>query len=469
MKLFHILLVLIAVTLLAVDSISAAGTTAPIFVLTRDDDGYHMESITVNEGETKVVPAGVGTDVIDLILPVGPGGSGAIVEGLPRNYIVTYSGGVISAQVVWESGRKQDLPSRPVDELKKYDSRVSVTGPDGAATNFIIRNYSRVLVDSLGPVMDMFAGRVELRPNDYSTVTNTTESEQAYSVEGEVAAVYSGKYLFVDAVLPSGRKGLFVIDAAAYSSLMVEAALPEGSAITESYMMEYSGGGVRQLRSTPGGATGAIESMLGTTKIGDLRLGDMVFEDLTVDVIKKLPLIDGRDVDGIIGLDLLTAARYMTIVYGTAGKPDSKLILSNTLPEMKYTSSMPYTDVYGLMYARGLVNGETCFFLLDTGAPVLHLSPEAAEQAKVAINLEDTVAYMGADGPHVTGHTGMIQNLMLNDVSFTDVPCEVGELFAVQGLGKGQLGGLLGNSAFSLFGAITFDYQDESLHFVSRK
>jgi len=456
----HIMLIVLALSMFTVGRAQIADS-ADLFVLKRSAAGYRIDRLPIATGQPLTLNFEEDPEVIDIVLPVGPGGSGNLVQGgRIRSFTARFDGRSVILDYEFANGERQSFPARDLTDLRGFDSHVSVTGGDGSSARFIIRGYSNVRIDSIGPVMDMFGGRIPMQKGDYSIFINTELTAPRYALTGEIPLVYSGKYLFADVVSPDGRHGQFVVDIGASTSMLTEAFLPDSAEMSEVFMMEYSAGGTRKLKYAPGGATGNVENVIGTATLQAMTIGGLVFKQAEFDVIKSLPLLHDRQVDGIIGLDLLRAARFLTLRYNSGTEGTASLLLSNTPPAQNNLIQLPFVSIRRLMYVRGQIDSRPVLFILDSGAPDCMLQPQAAETLTKVIFLDSTLTFQGGGGQSKEGKLGTIQLLSLAGASFIDIPCVIGELSIYSTLGRGQLAGIIGNSLLSRFAMVSIDFQE---------
>jgi hypothetical protein len=442
--------------------LSFAQDSTPLFLLKRSGDVFAVEKVQLTAGQTQVFDCGGEEGIIDAILPVGQGGSGSVVQlGEAKVLIAQYDGSHITISVQTADGNRRALPSRAPEDLRHFDSRISVTSGDGATGNFYIRGYKTVVPDPDGPVMDMFAGKYPLQENDYSLYVDTYPAVERHSLTGSAPIEYSGRYLFASVRGPDGREGLFAVDIGASSTVVRKSFLPEGTDISEQYMTEYSTKGKKLLKYEPGGATGKISTILGGAQLPVLSFGEFAFKDADVDVISELPELHGRQIEGIIGLDLLRAARYLLLDYGTDGK--AVLILSNEPILDKNAASVPFSTVRRIMYVKGEVNSRPVFFILDSGSPDCVLSPKSAQMVNLNVASDSSITYKGGGGQKWEGKMTKIPSIRLGEVKIDNQATMIGDIHVFQTLGEDQAIGLLGNSLFAEIGRLELDFDRNEL------
>ena len=438
--------------------------TTYIFALKRSAGGYRIDRLPLRMGQPLTLNLQDDLEIIDIILPVGPGGSGNLVQGgRVASINASYDGRAINVDYLLANGEHQSYPAKKVVDLQTLDTHISVTGGDGSSARFIIRGYATVQVDSIGPVLDMFGGRIPMQKGDYSIFTNTDFAAPRYAVTGEMPLFYSGKYLFVDVILPDDRRGRFVVDIGAATSTLTQSFLPDSAEMSEVFMMEYAGGSARKLKYAPGGATGSVENVIGNVTLQTVTIGGLEFKQAEFDVIESLPLLDNREVDGIIGLDLLKSARFLTLTYAANSDGEARLLLSNESSERGNSILLRFVNIRKLMYVRGEINSQPVHFILDSGSPDCMLQPQAVDALTEVVALDSSRTFKGGGGQVREGRHGIIRSMSLGEARFADIPCVIGELSVFSTLGQGQLAGLIGNSLFSRFARVTIDFQKNTV------
>ena len=446
-----------------------ADSSANLFLLKKTDTGYDIEKTSLPNGQMMVFTIGPGSDLIDIIVPVGPGGSGSITQtGRKMMLVVRNDSGSLTRFYQKEDGSRYDMPDMSIDELRRYDIRLSVTGADSSTANFLITGYAGVEKDDIGPVMDMFAGQIPLNTGDYSIFTNTENSAGDYILTGRANLEFSGKYLFTPVEGPGGKEGLFVVDIGAATTIVTEAFLPENTETKENYMMEYSSAGARKLKYAPGGATGPIEDILGSAALDYLKFGDMTVKNARADVIADLPEIDGRRVDGIIGMDIMRSAHFLTLNYNTGKTTGAELIITDQRQVTGKAVELPFASIRKLLYVMGTVGQTPVHFLLDSGSPGCMLTPYAAEKAGIENIADSSITYQGGGRQKKTATVARIPSLKLGEKEMKDMPCTVGEIFTLQTIGRDQAAGLLGNAEMSRFARVEIDFTERLVRFEEK-
>ncbi len=447
---------------------TAVANTCRLFVLKRVDRDFAVETINLAENETKVLPVSAGTGIIDIILPVGPGVSGSMAKWSDDTLLIArcVSGELqVTTRVANEEDWKR--PARKLDDLARYDVRVSVTAADGAKRSFLILQHTQVVREEVGPVVDVFGGMIPMNEGDYTLCTDTYQHKLGSHVEGEAPLEYDHWPLVV-AKLPDGTKGVFIVDIGAGTTVVIKEFLPTGTKIKKASMVQYSSGAKKMLKYAPGGATGTVDTILGHATLPELRLGSIRFENPRVDVIREIPDFFGRRIAGILGLDLMRRCNVLSMSFvGEGGSTPTLRMGRSATPSGSNVLELPFTFVSSHLTVDGKINGSLVHFIMDTGAPDIILDAQAARRIGVGIEKKKMRPGRGLDGGEANFKQGQAVDLSIAGRSFGPVQPRISALscFVILRTNK-QNAGLLGNSFFSKFKRIELDFDRRVARFV---
>lgn len=107
-----------------VASVPADADDCAVFLLRQESGGLIVERATVAAGATAVWIAGDASGVVDVILPVGAGGSGSDARA-GAVHVVRCTGEAIERRIR-RDGHETAFPPRDLDDLRGYDVRISV-------------------------------------------------------------------------------------------------------------------------------------------------------------------------------------------------------------------------------------------------------------------------------------------------------------------------------------------------------
>ncbi|MHC5211809.1 MAG: aspartyl protease family protein [Planctomycetota bacterium] len=445
---------------------------APVFVVVQRDGDLVVERRDVAPNETLLLECTADSGVVDVILPPGTGGSGSIATaGQGGTIAVHFDGDGLQATRSTPDGKSWQGPRVLLEDLRAYLIRVCLTAGDGKGWAFVISDYERVRRDDIGPVIDLFAGKVPLGPGAYSLYTDTVRLHTGEPVHGEAPLQRSG-HLFVEGTIPGGGTGTFVLDTGGAMTAMDRSMLPEGTEVTESQMVQYSQAGRELLKFAPGGAGGTVQGVNGHADLPELRFGELVFTDASVAVFDEFPQIFDRPVVGILGLDQLRRARCATLALsGEAGTLRLGPAPSDapSAAQGERIDEMPFTLVNGHLMVRAAVNDTPVSLILDTGSPGLLLDDAAATSAGVVTDAEQASDARGLDEAPLRLVPATAETATLGDTRIEAPTLRVGPLPVFDSMrGSGQNVGLLGNALLARFDRCEIDFAAGCVRLVSR-
>lgn len=471
MKFTHSVLLLVCLASPTASGIArdhAAEPACPVFLLKRGHDSFEIEKVMVASGETRPFVSDPKTGIVDVILPVGPGGSGNIAQTQGALRILVHCAeGTITVTSRSADGKEWQRPARRLSELAAEDIRVNVSDASGVGGAFLISGYADVRPDDIGPVMDLFSGMVPLHTGDYSIFTDTYNRSGGSPVEG-ASPLALDRYPFVRVRLENGKELDFLVDIGAVTTVVARKHLPDGATVREASMVQYSGKGKKLLKYTPGGATGAVESVVGQATLSRVQVGGLRFENAVLDVLQEMPDFFGRPVAGILGMDLLRRCSVLSLGFAGDGRPDPLLRMSSKSGQPGSGLEVPFSVVKGHLVVKGSIGDETVRFILDTGAPRSFLDEQAAKAASITAAEGEAKTGHGLDGGSVEIRRGAPATLQLGGSQFENLAFELSPLpvFASMRV-HGQSVGLLGNAFFRRFERIEIDFRSRTVRFVN--
>lgn len=437
-----------------------------LFLLRSSGGQLVIERTELMEGQERVISCDAASGVIDVIFPVGPGGSGSLARFADERTITAKRvGDEISVLDKARSGKQWQRPTRTLDDLRSQDIRVSVISHEGLRKAFLVRGYADVTPDPVEIVVDLFAGKIPTQPGDHVIHTETFRSRIEVPIEGVVPFEYD-KYMYAGGTLEGGRKGLFVIDLGAGQTFVTREFLPAIAEITDVGVAQYSTAGKEILKYAPQGATGAT-AVLGSAKLPRLSLGELTYTDAIVAVMPKLPELGGRRVDGIIGLDLLRRNRFLTIEYGVSGSGGGFLRLHSAEGGVSHAlTSVPFALINSHIVVQARVNSAPVAFIVDTGAPVCFLDAQAATTVGLGLEESPSKTISGIGAGSISARTTRIPELRVAEQTLTGVDAMTGALPVFAPLrGHDQSVGLLGNTVLSQLGRTEIDFSTNQIRF----
>lgn len=432
---------------------------AVVFVLRRVDGKMVVEKDVVADGTTRTWKLGQ-DGFVDLITTTGPGGSGSVVQAASSPTVeATCTGHTLKVATIAAGGARYERQVAGADELATLDVRISARGSDGGSYRGFIRGNDRVESDTIGPVEDIFGGKVPLNEGDCSIYTSTFESR----TQGRASLTGSAPLRMVKGhhVAPAkcgGASGDVVIDLAAGTTILLRSALPEGTKIEESVMTQYSPQGVKRLAAEVGGATGSAMPV-GVAVVPDLVVGDVHFKDASVLVMDELPPVSDGKLIGIVGIDLVARASSVTFEKRTEGGLSLELGAANAAAPH---ATLPLALIGDRAYAGAVFNGVQVCMVVDTGSPFTILDGPAAKAASIAAAKEGE-AVRGVGTKKAPLSIASAASLVLGDIELKDVEVRTGSLPIFATLRAGNPVGILGTDVLSRFSRMRLDFDSREL------
>lgn len=426
-----------------------------VFVLRDRGNKLVVERQAIEAGKKLEFTFGV-DGFIGLILPVGPGGSGSIVQAAMGGVTTVQlrDGAILASTVV--GGRTFEQPARSLHDLASQDIHVSAHTASGASVSVFIRGYQSIEPDAVGVTEDIFGGRIPLGKGDCVVYTNTFRARRELPpLSGELPVVFDGQHHRAVATLAGSGDKSAVIDLAAGVSLIAKGALPPGIELQPAQQIQYSTDGVRTLSSEVGGATGAAEP-LGIATLPSVRIGNVELKDLEVLVLPALPSPKAGPIDLIIGLDVLARAPSVTMQYPKNGSAGS-IVLGKHDTQSQNEISMPLSFLGSATYVSGSINGQEALFVVDNGSGLTVLDGKTAKAAGVT-NDGGAAPIRGASGAEASVNTATAKSIVLAGRQLEDVPVMVGSLPIFQKTRATHNSAILGNSVLSRFEKVVVDF-----------
>lgn len=427
-----------------------------------------IEPLALADGESRTLVAGVGETLLKVICPMGPGTSGDVMmlSHESYGYRLARSGDAIRVATTRGTTEKPGEEIR-LSDLARYEIRVNVTAADGRKAVFVIEDGARARRDEGAPVFDMFGGAVPMAAGDYSFTTRVKQVERTSAIEGTAPLRYELGLLWVAGTVGSKAARDFIVDFGAGATVVERAALPAGLAIEPVTSVVHGADGEKVVVQGMQGAGGEVAGLLGTAVVPSLRLGDMAFRDVRVNVIAAMPEIDGRRGGGIIGMDLLARAAVACVTYGGRGG-HLRLAAESHLDDANVIE-IPFHRAEQHLFVEGRIGATRVTFVFDTGARRTHVAPAIVEHAGLPPRPDDRPEKTrGLDGKRIETKLTTAPKLRLGEAELRDVTLVVASLPVLDGMGLGEQGGLLGNSLLRRYAEVEVDFTRSVLRLLER-
>ena len=286
----------------------------------------------------------------------------------------------------------------------------------------------------------------------------TAREPHAAHVEGEAPVRHINGHHLARASVEGGAAGDLVIDCAAGITIIAKAALPDGTVITPSEMAQYSADGVRRLATEIGGATTAVVP-LGLAKLSALVVGGITYRDVDALVMAEMPPV-GDGVIGILGLDLLSRSRSVSLPYPKQGETGTMRVGASG--SKGAAAVVPLTIVDSRAYCAATVNDAKAVLIVDSGSPITILDPWMAKSAGIVADRPSKDA-RGIGSGSAALRTGTAGTISLGGWVARDAAVRVGSLPLFARFQGPVSVGVLGNDTLSRCSRVEIDFETASM------
>lgn len=449
----------LALLLLAAAALPARaqpGPQAAAFVLARGPQGPELQAVPLAEGQAVVLPRG--GDTLGVVLPpLSPGMSGELLPGGATGaWVLRLAAGRLSVALA-DGGEPRPIAEAPLDALGGWDVFVSLVGADGGAWAFTLRGWRDPRREQVAPPLDLFSGRVPLRPGDHVLTTAVTPRDAGAPLAGRSPLRRVGRHLVLEVQAPDGRPALLVVDTAAATTVVTPRLLPPGVQPQAGGMVERSAAGTRVLDPLLSGATGAAGGLLGEVLLAELPAKGLVLRDVHASVLESLPTLGDEPVDGILGMDVLRRAGAVRLRAPAGDVPGELELLDAAPPAPEGCLRVPMTLVNGLAWLRADAGGTPLHLLLDSGAATSVLSPAAAARLGATDAGGADAALRGLSDAATAARRAELPALRLDALDLSPCPVLVADVAPLARVAGGAAAGVLGLPEIERGGTLLLD------------
>jgi predicted aspartyl protease len=437
------------------------------FLLVEQNNILSIEKIFVDNNTVQVVND---KNVISVILSWGEGMSGDMIKKEKREgmFIVQCKEGVLKVKHQSKDGSEKSLPDVNVNELKKLDIRINVTGGNGIKKAFVIKEYNTFLDDD-GPVLDMFGGKIPINDGDFLITTETkSQINVDHKTQGSVEYELKDNWIIVPVFFENNQKLNFILDLAATSTVLNKKILPVDFEINKLEMITYNSLKNDTSNSSMQGATGTLANdvFLGKAMIPVLNIGTIDVMNINVSVLESFPQkLNELGVVGILGLDILEQFSKIKIL----GLNDIG-IKSIIFEEANHYTNPQFTlhlkKAGGLFFTTGSINSYQIEFVIDFGARETILSKplfvKMNDHSFSMLDKEKTIT--GIDGKPSNAFVISVPEFRLSNYKFENQQIVISDIAALQSFGLQNTSALLGMNFFIRFDAVEIDFNNKRLN-----
>ncbi len=441
----------------------AQSKTCSCFLIKETKGNLSIEKTEIENNNVQVFGD---PDIIAPVFSLGEGMNGDMVQKERRGgmVIAQCKDKLLKLKFKSKDGTEKPLPDMDIFELRQLNIRINVVGGDGNKKAFLIEKYKSIREDK-GPVIDMFGGKLPVKPGDYIITTETKKPVKANTLTGKTSCKISNGWIVVPVTLSNGIAVNFVVDLAATSSVIDKKYLPQGAEINKIEMVEYSANGANKKEATMQGATGKVEKGLlaGKSLLKQINIGDMKIEDVNISVLNTFPeKLKKAGVVGIIGTDILI--RSGTLSIQSINKDKGVLQFGSGFENTDKGIEIPFTMAGGLLFTEGTIGAAPVKFLFDTGARESILSKSFAEENNLVypvVNKNKTIT--GIDGRPLHVKVVKVSSYSIKEYSFSNTNMILGDIAALSAFGLQKSSAILGMDFFRQYASVEFDFNSQHI------
>lgn len=431
----------------------------PVFLIKNSNGSPVIEKIDLRENEMQVYPRSKNSENISLVLPVSEGISGDFVKADDSNIMIARNkSGILSILVQKQDGTQKTILEKSFNELADYDIKVNITGYSVKKV-FNITGYNTVIEDINSPVIDMFGGKIPLNEGDFSITTEIKKTQINNLLNGDFEIEYFAGYYFTKIDVGSTKKADVIIDLGAVSSFLTKDALPEGTNLYKVYAAETSVEGKKMVEFPLNGFGGKIQNLL-SCDVSGIKIGSIYLKSHSFTVIDSFKNINGKKIQGVIGLDILGTCSSLSILIPNENR-SGKVIVNSVINDK--SEGIDFNISHGHIFIEGGLSGKKIDFLLDTGSPFNFLPVDAA--AGQSISLTDGITVFGADGIPVKTKKAVINEIIIGNKVYKNILFSFTENSILSNYGLSSSGGIIGTEFLKNFDRLFIDFQRKILIF----
>lgn len=458
-KIFSALLLLLAT------GAYAQNKTCSCFLLMEKNKNLSVEKVTIDNNNVQVLndPAIVGP-----VFSLGEGLNGDMVQADRRGgmIIAQCKDNLLKLKFRSKSGDEKPLPDMNLAELKQMNIRLNVVSGDGGKRAFMIERYEKITDDN-GPVIDMFGGRVPVKPGDFLITTETRKPAKSATITGKASYKMKNGWVIVPVTIGGGVPRDFVVDLAATSTVIDQQALPPATEIHKVEMTEYTANGANTKKASMQGATGNVQQdvFLGKATLTNTRIGNVKTGEINASVLRAFPArLREAGIAGIIGTDVLMRSESLSLEALNRGA--GQISFDNTVVNGPRIA-VPFTIAGGLLFVEGKLNGTPIRFVLDTGARETILSKAFAQENKLDLEvIPGNKTISGIDGQPSKVDVVKLSSFAIGGHSFDMGSVVLADIAALQAFGLDRGSALLGMDFFKKFRSVSLNFSKREINFV---
>lgn len=432
----------------------------PLLLLRMEDGKPSLDVDRLPAGSIESFPLGEASGIIGVLQPsvdgavrrsytVRPGsGASATVHCARDTMFVAYRDG---------EGRRGRTPDLSVSDLRRSWIRIDVAGGQ-LRKRYLLREGELVAPDPLAGA-DAAEADAAIGQAGRVVVTSAGRLRPPGTASGGLTIHRVGPYLTGSVAVPGGGTGEAILDLGANRTTLSTGilAMAAGARMTPAALRLP-----RAPRDGPARGLGGELSRVGAVHIAGIRVGDVDFPDVSVNVLDELPALERHIFAAVVGTDLLSRADVVRIRMPTTGT-DGKLELLTGKDAVRSASpvwaEVPFIEVAGLIVIPGTIGDRTVPMVLDTGSPTTLLTPELASDLGLFPVGGDPTTLSGLDGTPIQAWPDTVATLEIGGTRFDSLPAAVAVLPVLRRIGLPRRSILLGEPFLGRFQDLDIDWR----------
>lgn len=274
----------------------------------------------------------------------------------------------------------------------------------------------------------------------------------AIALRGETTVDWRSGYPLVPITI-GAVSGWALVDLGASMSVITPALLGESSRGSPSTAAGAEPPASRVALTGVGGEAGLFAKV----RVAPLRSGTIDFGERDLLFARELPLLFGRPLQAIVGLDLLAPAGRLRFLRDRGGW---RLMFGVGDADRAPPDSLDVALTGALLGVTARVDTSAALLVLDTGSFRTFLDPAMAYRARFELLKDDDDPPFGLDGRPVPSRTANVRSIALGRMRWRDVPIGVARLASLRPEGHpATVDGLFGADLLKTLSAFEVDFR----------
>lgn len=264
---------------------------------------------------------------------------------------------------------------------------------------------------------------------------NSTPLDKQPGWKGETAMEWSEGLFFVMGKVKGSRVGYFLIDLGASHTIVKRSAIDRKEPFDSSSLFNGNIPDIMGLR-------GKIKNIVGKTTLEYFKTGKIKMTEVPALVVDSLYDFGGKNVLGILGLDVLGCTPCLRLSMSEGRKTKYKLTMGEC---SGWNSTAIASDSLilenGFIVLPGSIDNRPIFFILDTGSKHSFISPDFARRYNIIPDSNYIIVYQGLDNVPDTAMTAHVSAIHIGSTGISrigllvgNIPRVAGESFATDGI-----------------------------------